>query len=676
MYSEDEDFEEEEESSSKKSGFDFKDFINENKKMVYILVGLVLLFIVLSIAKGCKSTTSSSQLELTLDKEIVSVNVGGSNRVIPSINGSNTQTFIYTIDNTDIATVDTNGNITGVSLGNAILTVTYDNNGTTLTKNCTVNVVNGNENSVLTNIDFIDNLLIIGVGSEFQISPVSTPTDGYITSLVYSSTNLGVATIESNGLLKALSVGSTKININANNSITNTLNVLVVEDAVSAQYVKNLDNITLNSTTLNVVVGSSANIDYTLSPVDAYSGVIKWVSQDESIATVDNGIVTGVSEGDVLVNILVNDYRKGTVVVSVKATEVKPTSLEITSGESVTLEAGTVSLIQTNVLPLESTNKTCTYQTSNNSVATVSESGYISGISAGTAVITVTCGDLTKQISVTVTGSSNSSGSDYSGSDYSGSDYSGSDYSYDDSGSNSSTCSNDTCVDITTDTELYSVNSSGTKGKSFSTTKGGNNYVYTSTKSSNSFNLTINSSPCTDIKTVKYCTSTSGYSCTPSLSVTVPMSKNITVPSTNGVEKVMYFKFTVTLNDGSSYSKQYYMRIKTGSASSSSTESGYACWCFGTVCKWQKSQPNSSYVNSSSKMKATCTTTQASCSYCQIAQINYQDFGTYTTGAGCFESGLTSGKYYWAVYKTSTLPTNYKFVSGIKTYQACKNKNG
>lgn len=60
---------------------------------------------------------------------------------------------------------------------------------------------------------------------------------------------------------------------------------------------KELKSITLNKTSMDLVVGGSEVLDATFDPSDANDKTVTWSSSDESVATVTDGRVTAVSEG-------------------------------------------------------------------------------------------------------------------------------------------------------------------------------------------------------------------------------------------------------------------------------------------------------------------------------------------------------------------------------------------
>ena len=81
---------------------------------------------------------------------------------------------------------------------------------------------------------------------------------------------------------------------------------------------------------------------------------------------------------------------------TVAVTEVKITSTvkEVTAGETITLEA--------TVSPDNATDKTITWTSNNESIATVDSTGKVTGVAAGTATITAKAGEKTDSVDVTV----------------------------------------------------------------------------------------------------------------------------------------------------------------------------------------------------------------------------------------------------------------------------------
>lgn len=79
--------------------------------------------------------------------------------------------------------------------------------------------------------------------------------------------------------------------------------------------------VTLDATTLELAVGGTETLTATVAPDDATNKAVTWSSSDESVATVADGVVTAVAEGDAIITVTTEDGGKtATCAVTVTAT--------------------------------------------------------------------------------------------------------------------------------------------------------------------------------------------------------------------------------------------------------------------------------------------------------------------------------------------------------------------
>ncbi|HEY5508459.1 MAG TPA: Ig-like domain-containing protein, partial [Paludibacter sp.] len=113
--------------------------------------------------------------------------------------------------------------------------------------------------------------------------------------------------------------------------------------------------------------------------------------------------------------LLFDELRIGTnfasIISSSSGTMINVTSVSVASS-SASIAVGETKLLTPTVLPLNATNNSVTWQSNNSSVVTVSSDGLLTGISSGTATITVTTqdGGFAATCSVTVTENSTNLG--------------------------------------------------------------------------------------------------------------------------------------------------------------------------------------------------------------------------------------------------------------------------
>ncbi len=171
--------------------------------------------------------------------------------------------------------------------------------------------------------------------------------------------------------------------------------------------------ITLNKNSLALDKGATEQLTATLTPEGATTEIV-WKVDNDWVATVANGLVTAVGVGDATITAEVTPeegttYRATCRVYVSAGVAVSGVTLD---QESLTLEATKTATLVATVLPENATNKTVSWTTSDDKVATVKD-GVVTAVAAGTADITVTTEDGAKTAvcNVTVT---NISGMNYS----------------------------------------------------------------------------------------------------------------------------------------------------------------------------------------------------------------------------------------------------------------------
>jgi len=165
--------------------------------------------------------------------------------------------------------------------------------------------------------------------------------------------------------------------------------------------------VTINKTTLTLLPGDTETLTATVKPDNATDKSVTWSSGNGSVATVDpeTGKVTAIAEGTANITVTTKEGGKtATCAVTVNAAKVSVTGVSINVNE-LSIETGEKQTLIATVTPDNATDKTVAWSSSNNNVATVNPTtGEVTGISEGTAVITVTTndGDLKATCTVTV----------------------------------------------------------------------------------------------------------------------------------------------------------------------------------------------------------------------------------------------------------------------------------
>lgn len=160
----------------------------------------------------------------------------------------------------------------------------------------------------------------------------------------------------------------------------------------------------LNKTIMELPAGSTETLVATVEPNDATYKTVTWSSDPEKVAKVDqNGKVTGVAKGKATITATAGDNKTATcevtvtdAIIHVDKIELKPTALEVEAGKD-------AEALEVTFDPEESSNKSVTWTSSNNNVASVNNKGVVHGVKAGKATITATTADGGKPATCEVT---------------------------------------------------------------------------------------------------------------------------------------------------------------------------------------------------------------------------------------------------------------------------------
>ena len=276
---------------------------------------------------------SVTGIEVANDYQHMGLFVGGSGKirysVIPS-NATNTNVTFKSL-NEKVATVDANGVVTGVSEGNADIVITTEEGG--FEAKCTVRV-DGIDARGIERVG--DKTVTMGLNQTRQLQVKITPSDTTNKNVQWTSSNNSVATVDSNGVVISKNSGSTIITATTHNGLKTEF-FIEVETPVT--------NITLNSNEINLNPGGTFKLDATVNPSNASNKNIKWISANESIATVDqSGNVTADVAGTTYISAVSADGKVvATCTVNVsKPVVTKPAKVKIKSakkkGKKVTLK--------------------------------------------------------------------------------------------------------------------------------------------------------------------------------------------------------------------------------------------------------------------------------------------------------------------------------------------------
>jgi uncharacterized protein YjdB len=315
----------------------------------------------------------------------ISVNsVEELNYTVAPIDATN-KNVTWKSNDVSIVIVDSNGKITGVAVGKATVTVTSEDGQ--FSSSCVVTVQN--EPIAVTGVTLDKTKLTVTTGGTGQLTAAVAPSNATNKDVTWSSGDQSVATVNNEGVVTGVSAGTVGITVTADDGGFNyTCIVTVQEDVIR------VTGVTLDKTKLTVTTGETGQLTASVAPSNATNKNVTWSSGDLNVATVnDNGVVTGVSTGSAIVTATTADGNfVSNCIVTVKEADVLVTGVTL-DRTTLDIYIDDVEELTAEVAPANATNKDVSWSSSATSVATVNSNGVVTGVSEGTATITVTAAD-------------------------------------------------------------------------------------------------------------------------------------------------------------------------------------------------------------------------------------------------------------------------------------------
>lgn len=236
---------------------------------------------------------------LILNSTNKNLKYGESYLLVPTVrpyNATNAK-VTWTVDTPTVCEILPSGNnckVTAVGAGQAVVTATCG--GRTAT--CQFTVTETGMIVEAESIKIFGNVENIVVGTTRQFSATIYPenvTDG---SMEWFSSNPRIATVDENGLLTALTTGTTVLSVStADGRISDQVHLTIVKTAVNPDEDR-VTRVDLNVTSVTLRVGETFQLIATPYPETAPERRVWYVSENKDLLSVDrNGIVTALKPG-------------------------------------------------------------------------------------------------------------------------------------------------------------------------------------------------------------------------------------------------------------------------------------------------------------------------------------------------------------------------------------------
>ena len=319
--------------------------------------------------------------EISFNKTSVSLKAGETVTLTATVKPDNAtdKTVTWSTSDASVATVN-DGVVTAKKVGTATITAKAGDKSAT----CEITVVA----TPVTSVTLNKTSASVKAGETVTLTATVKPDDATDKTVTWSTSDATVAAV-SNGVVTAKKVGMATITAKAGDKSA-TCEITVVATPVTA--------VTLNKTYVSLKAGETVTLTATVKPDDATDKTVTWGSSDESVAKVENGIVTAIGKGLSTITAKAGDTSATcmvTVSVPVENVTLNKTELVLQKGQEEVL----VALVS----PDDATDKTINWSSSNVSVVRVDQNGAVAAEGAGTAVITASAGTKSATCTITVT---------------------------------------------------------------------------------------------------------------------------------------------------------------------------------------------------------------------------------------------------------------------------------
>ena len=248
-----------------------------------ITVAALFILSMIIILVGCPTQTS---VIISVTPGDLSLLVGQTGQLAASISPESAaaDTILWATSADSVATVDTSGLVTAVGVGTSSIAATAAGSGSSAVALVTVGVVA---------IEMASASLSLHVGQSSQLSASIISDVTTTDTIIWSTSDGSLATVDSAGHVTAIGVGN--VTITATGSVSgSSATALITVGGV---------NIEVVPTSLSLLDGDTGQLTVSVDPVEAAGQPVTWSSNDATVATVDTaGLVTATGVGGAIIS--------------------------------------------------------------------------------------------------------------------------------------------------------------------------------------------------------------------------------------------------------------------------------------------------------------------------------------------------------------------------------------
>lgn len=217
---------------------------------------------------------------------------------------------------------------------------------------------------------------VMYVGESIKLTQTVLPDDALYKSVVWRSSDESIASVDGSGMVKGISSGNVVITAEAENGVKGTFEIEVRQ---------HVTGIKISQSAVTIENGGTMQLTCEVLPATAYDKTVTWKSTLPEICHVaGDGTIVALNPGKSVITVITADggFSADCVVTVNQPVE----SVDVTP-KNISLEVNDVANLSVSVLPVNATDKTVTWTSSDESVVSVDTNGRIKGLGSGTAEV-------------------------------------------------------------------------------------------------------------------------------------------------------------------------------------------------------------------------------------------------------------------------------------------------
>ena len=343
-----------------------------------IVKSLSLAVLALVVLCGCKEDIVED-VKVSLNKSVLTLDKGATEQLKATLSPASAKVDVsWTSSDNSVASVTSDGSVTGTGAGEAVITVKADKASAT----CKVVV----RPSAVEEVVLDKTELTMQVGEKTSLKATVLPDDADDASVSWKSLNDKVVTVDAKGSVEALAPGNATVVAEAGGKVAQC-RITVETPVINVESVKIVDYVE------TLVEGATFVFTAKVLPEDATDRSVVWESSNNEVMTIDgSGKATAVEAGTVEISVKTNDGGKtDKCVVIVEPAHIPVERVQINDvkdEETIQMNKGEEMTLTATVYPEDASDKTVTWSVSDEKVLSV-DNGKVKALAGGTAKVIV-----------------------------------------------------------------------------------------------------------------------------------------------------------------------------------------------------------------------------------------------------------------------------------------------